>query len=94
MALRDLAAAAAAAAAFLTCGSGAASADELPTLKAGLFESKMVASRGAVPEMAFKQCMDGKIDIEALMKSTGGVCDLKWRRAGSALASPDNSAAT
>ncbi len=57
-----------------------ASAEELPKLKAGLWEQKLLSGDGGAPDAVYKQCMDGKIDIESVMKATGGICDIKWKR--------------
>jgi hypothetical protein len=60
---------------------GAASAEEaLPKPKAGLWESSIVS--GNVPMMpgSYKQCMDGNIDMQSMMRATGGMCDLQWKR--------------
>lgn len=61
----------------------AAMAEELPAPKAGLWESKIVSGDGGTaPIGGYKQCMDGQINMEALMKMTGGMCDLQWKRTG------------
>ena len=57
-------------------------AEELPAMRAGLWESRMEASGGPMPASTFKQCMDGKIDLEAMMKQMGGMCQVTWKRVG------------
>jgi hypothetical protein len=57
-------------------------ADELPAFKAGLWESRMASPDGSIPATTFKQCMDGKIDIEGMMRQTGGLCSMTWKRVG------------
>lgn len=60
---------------------GAALAEEeLPKPKAGLWESSIVS--GTLPMMpgTYKQCMDGAIDMQSMMRATGGMCDLQWKR--------------
>jgi hypothetical protein len=59
-------------------------AEELPALKAGLWESRMEAT-GGMPVPTFKQCMDGKIDLEGMMKQMGGLCQVTWKRVGDAI---------
>jgi hypothetical protein len=62
---------------------GAAMAEELPAPKAGLWETKIIGGEGGMAPMGgYKQCMDGQISMETLMKMTGGMCDLKWKRTG------------
>jgi Protein of unknown function (DUF3617) len=58
-------------------------AEELPTPKAGLWESRMISSNAAMPVTSIKQCMDGKIDLEGMLKAAGGMCELKWKRVAS-----------
>ena len=55
-------------------------AEDMPSPKAGLWESRMASPNGAMPEMTVKQCMDGKLDFQTVMRSMGGSCDLKWNR--------------
>ena len=56
-------------------------ADDRPTPRAGLWESRL-QSPGGGEAMVIKQCMDGKVDLEGLMQATGGLCELKWKRIG------------
>ena len=65
-----------------TFGPGVALAEELPTLKAGLWESTVITSSSVAPLGTYRQCMDGTIHLEDLVRATGGMCDLKWKRAG------------
>jgi hypothetical protein len=58
----------------------ALAAEELPTPRAGLWESRMISASAAVPATTVKQCMDGKIDLEGMLKAAGGMCDLTWKR--------------
>jgi hypothetical protein len=60
-------------------------ADELPAMKAGLWESRMEATGGGLPPSTSKQCMDGKIDLEGMMKQMGGMCQVTWKRVGDAI---------
>ena len=71
-------------------GRGAALAEELPTLKAGLWESTVITSSAAAPPGTYRQCMDGTIHLEELVRATGGACDLKWKRAGDRIETETN----
>jgi hypothetical protein len=57
-----------------------ASTDELPTRKAGLWESKMTSSEGNLPSMTMKQCVDAETDKAALMSVPADMCDVKVNR--------------
>jgi hypothetical protein len=38
----------------------------------------------------YRQCMDGTIHLEELVRATGGMCDLKWKRAGDRIETETN----
>lgn len=71
----------AATALILALAAPAIAAEELPRPKAGLWESSVISGAASgVPTTGYKQCMDGKIDMQAMVRATGGMCDLQWKR--------------
>ena len=71
-------------------GPSIALAEDLPTLKAGLWESTVITGSAAAPQGTYRQCMDGTIHLDDLVRATGGVCDLKWKRAGDRIETETN----
>jgi hypothetical protein len=60
-----------------------AAAEDLPAIKAGLWETRFVSGGlvdGAPPT---KQCMGDKIGLDAVVRATGGACEVKWKRMAS-----------
>jgi hypothetical protein len=60
-----------------------AAAEDLPTIKAGLWETLFVSGGlvdGAPP---VKQCMGAKVGLDSTLRGTGGGCAVKWKRVAS-----------
>ncbi len=67
---------------LMSLSPGIAQAEDLPALKAGLWETTVLSSNAAAPVGPYRQCTDGIINLELLVRATGGACDLKWKRVG------------
>ena len=67
---------------FTLLAPAVAQAEDLPSLKAGLWELTVLSSSTPAPVGSYRQCTDGIINLELLVRATGGACDLKWKRVG------------
>ena len=59
-----------------------AGAEDLPTRKAGLWESIITVGDGKTQPTTVKQCVDAETDKAALLGATTELCDMTWKRVG------------
>jgi hypothetical protein len=58
-------------------------AEDLPAIKAGLWEARFVSGGlvdGAPPS---KHCMGDRAGLDTIVRATGGACEVKWKRVAS-----------